>query len=66
MAVELWKVVVVVVMLYGAVLVSECTECPDPCRCFINLDQEQSVTVDCRGQDLESIPSPLPNATSHL
>ena len=39
--------------------------CPDVCRCFYNLDGE-TVTADCRGQDLTTVPSPLPNATSHL
>ena len=48
------------------VVVVGCTDCPDECRCFLNLDSQQTVTVDCRGQELVRVPSPLPNATSHL
>ena len=56
---------ILLLLCYGA-MVADCTDCPDVCRCFVNLDPRQTVTVDCRGQDLLTIPSPLPNATSHL
>ena len=42
-------------------------ECPFPCVCFANLGEDRStLTVDCRGQELQQLPYPIPNSTSHL
>lgn len=41
-------------------------DCPHPCICYVNADEESTLTVDCRNQELFEIPLGIPPTTSHL
>lgn len=41
-------------------------DCPLPCICYENADEERTLTVDCRNQGLLEIPLGVPPTTSHL
>ena len=51
------------ILLWSTVLAEDC---PYPCVCFFNADEERTLTVDCRNQELFEIPLGVPPTTTHL